>query len=254
MRSPPPVIRAQTTKQAKAAYKARGRPSVSEKEQRQLERAVELDKRAARFRQAEQKRAELSRKRAELERTKKERLSSLPGSQRRRDRFGFVGSQMRLGAFLNSTKKDGGGEKTEKATIEHVEHEEHFDCDEVDDEVLLAATSGEASDFWHEIVSSTQIARELDADQPRAAATSFSSDDFDLTVEDLTDLETSIVQRKSTAEEDRRLMPPPALPSRRSALYTEIPAAPVTMRGGFTLDELEEFVEDDLVLTQVEPG
>ena len=201
----------------------------------------------------------------------------------------------------------------------------------------------ELGDFWDELGSSTQIARELSPPpkkvperKPIACTTSFGSGDFDLTEEDLDELETPELKTtpmSSKAESDRKLMPPPALlPNIQSAppvaskpltnrteddrklmpsptLPTENrnapeapkpvvnrtendrklmppPALPPKTRstpikasrqaissakpsgspfttasalhypryGGFTMTELEGFVDDDLQLTQVAPG
>ena len=94
--------RPQTIKQAKAAYKSRGQPSLTEKEKRQLDCAIELDRRAWRSKEADKRKAEAAKKRLENEQKQKEELERLRlGSQRRCDRFGYKSSQMHLGAFLN---------------------------------------------------------------------------------------------------------------------------------------------------------
>ncbi|KAK3109758.1 hypothetical protein LTR53_016635, partial [Teratosphaeriaceae sp. CCFEE 6253] len=48
---------------------------------------------------------------------------------------------------------------------------------------------------------------------------------------------------------ERRLMPPPSMPSRGRK---NLPASPAPV--GFTTRELEDFVDDDLQLTQIAPG
>ena len=143
MPPPPPPARPQTIKQAKAAYRTRGRPSLSEREKRQLERAAELDCRAWRSKEAERKKVDAAKKRIEKERREKdEREKALMGSQRRCDRFGYKSSQLHLGAFLGkmNTKSDEQKENSETATGD--QESESFGDDDVDDETLLEALDG----------------------------------------------------------------------------------------------------------------
>ncbi|CAK4031260.1 Hypothetical predicted protein [Lecanosticta acicola] len=368
----PAISKALTTKQAKAAYKARGRPSLSEKEQRQLERALELERRAEAAKEAEKRRAEAAKKRAEKEKLEgrggnRNRL----GTQRRTDRFGFKASQFHLGAFFG---KQNGGQKAQEAIVETSEEadEDSFGDEDLDDEVLLSALDqtpqkatpqqlqhsmsdcalmsppsashsgstlqqantepapvhGEDLDsFWDDLESSTQIARELDTDsastsrpQQEKKSVSFSSDDFDLTAEDLDELDPPKPRSRAAAPIAPKSMAPPPLPMKagpRNAtsnmasshakpvyVVAKVPHASVSscpvhpplpapkksttkplspslarpsrnaaklqkaIRGpflsasslycspdlGFTLSQLESFVDDDIQLTQAVPG
>ncbi|KAI7090719.1 hypothetical protein KC356_g1348 [Hortaea werneckii] len=238
-----PVVQRQTIKQAKAAYKSRAQQPLSDAEKKQLERSIELDRRAWRTKEQERKKAEALKKRQEKERREKDDLErTMLGTQVRRDRFGFRGSQMHLGAFFG-----GHGGKSKKAeTADRPEKAKEPGCalqaasddlETLDDESLLGAIElsptiarsetsiprqvssddtpmarvpqhGKPSnvesepvqtmqedlgDFENELGSSSQIARELNCEathvarEPRNA--SFSSADFDLTAEDLEELE-----------------------------------------------------------------
>ena len=296
MPAPSLPARPQTIKQAKAAFKARSRPSLTEREQRQLERSVELDRRAWRARENEKKKAEATKKRAEKEKRDLEARAKVQmGSQRRCDRFGYKSSQMHLGAFLNKTGVENGVQKENMEDMSEASEEDDFEDVGVDDETLLEALDGtkgaetaaitpiqaharsdgvphttqdhqdanlrrsstepsisvteELDSFWDELDSSTQIARDLDSNElnqaeqkPVPQARSFTSDDFDLTVEDLEELHsTPSLQKK--LDEARKLMPPPPLPAKHTSYSIE-----------FTMSELERFVDDDLQLTQAEPG
>lgn len=317
----PPVVHRQTIKQAKAAFKARGGPALSEREQRQLERSVTLDRRAWRTKEQEKRKAEASRKKQEKERKEREeRLRGQLGSQRRCDKFGYKSSQFHLGAFLRAGVVKEQVQEQERCEKENVQMEQAFGDDGVDDETLLDALASpqaetkytttrqqhpqsesalpsasqwpimsvqrsttepppaienELSDLWNELDSSTQVARELLDDvgeqqkiRPDARTASFNSGDFDLSAEDLEELEPVV----SKAEHDRKLMPPPMLPfTLRSiaapiASRTLVEARPATVAAsskqatqgpmftGFTVAELESFVDDDLQLTQAMPG
>lgn len=90
---------AKTLKQAKAAFKARDENPITEREAKQLERALQLDRRAWALREREKTRADLTKKRLAQEKAQKDEERRL-GTQRRRDRFGFKSSQFHLGAFF----------------------------------------------------------------------------------------------------------------------------------------------------------
>ncbi|GAB1738386.1 hypothetical protein NU219Hw_g3195t1 [Hortaea werneckii] len=238
-----PVVQRQTIKQAKAAYKSRAQQPLSDAEKKQLERSIELDRRAWRTKEQERKKAEALKKRQEKERREKDdHERTMLGTQVRRDRFGFRGSQMHLGAFFGG--QGGKGKKTETAKgSENVqgpgcmEQTLSDDVDALDDESLLGAMElsptiarseafrppqlslytpsvarvpqhGKPSsvqsepirtmqedlgDFENELGSSSQIARELNCEETTVAGelrnASFSSADFDLTAEDLEELE-----------------------------------------------------------------
>ncbi|PPJ49855.1 hypothetical protein CBER1_05013 [Cercospora berteroae] len=200
----PDVVRKQTIKQAKASFKARGRPTLTEKESRQLQRAIELEERADRAREAEKRRLEAAKKRSEKE--KREQAQSKQqvqlGTQRRCDRFGYKSSQFHLGAFFRrqATEKPG----REEASRQH--EQEAFDDDDLDDASLLGAINDadasdpatkqlrpdaslmpppprpaaasiraprlpeqeDFSDLFDDLDSSTQIARALDSPQSKA--------------------------------------------------------------------------------------
>jgi len=117
--------------------------------------------------------------------------------------------------------------------------------------------------LFEDFGSSTQIARELDDDLPNKRETtskpirttsSCSTGEFgifELTDEDIEGLEESVDQeptepRLRTVTEDRILMPPPPLPPPPIAS-----ASPVRLQSGFTVSELEYFIDDDIQLTQV---
>ncbi|KAI7551276.1 hypothetical protein KC331_g2648 [Hortaea werneckii] len=238
-----PVVQRQTIKQAKAAYKSRAQQPLSDAEKKQLERSIELDRRAWRTKEQERKKAEALKKRQEKERREKDdHERTMLGTQVRRDRFGFRGSQMHLGAFFGG--HGGKGQKTETAKRPEkakepgcTEQTASDDLDALDDESLLGAMElsptiarleasippqvsldetptarvpqhrkpssvksepvqtiqEDLGDFENELGSSSQIARELNCEgtnvarEPRNA--SFSSADFDLTAEDLEELE-----------------------------------------------------------------
>ena len=111
--------------------------------------------------------------------------------------------------------------------------------------------------------SSTQGARELDTEMlPKREATnkpirttsSCSTGEFgtfELDDEDLEELDefgdqAPVEQKLRTITEDSILMPPPPLPPPPIAS-----ASPVRLQSGFTVAELEYFIDDDIQLTQV---
>ena len=323
--SRPPPARRQTIKQARASFKSRGQPTLTDREKKQLDREIELDRRAWRAKEAEKRKVEATCKR--LEKEKEGRRQVAVEAKGRCDRFGLLGSQMHLGAFFGGKGGNQQSPDEDKGVAE--EKWEEFEVDDLDDEILGAALDGaggayketaparsrqsqsdaatphrqppktrlpaayrteapiplkdELGSFWDELDSSTQIARDL-ADEDllkqetrqkpavKSCATSFSSDGFDLTVEDLEELESSFKEEAKKAEENRKLMPPPALPIKRmqsplqsakhltsasrAAAVPPDPAPPpaVPFDVGFTLSQLERFVDDDLQLTQADPG
>ncbi|KAK5712800.1 hypothetical protein LTR15_011793 [Elasticomyces elasticus] len=142
MSSHPNVITKRTIKQAKADFKARGRPTISVLEQKQLERSIQLDRRAWGVKEREKRKAEAAKlRRVEKERSEKEarEKKALAGGKTRSDRFGYASSQMHLGAFFG-----GGGvikEEDVKSEMEvevKAENEDDmFGDDGLDDETLL---------------------------------------------------------------------------------------------------------------------
>ena len=158
--SPSSVVRCATIKQAKAAYKARGRPTLSEAEQRQLQRNVKLDQRAWAIREREKKRAETAKKRVEKEHEERKKQAGLLGSQRRCDRFGHKSSQFHLGAFFaagaNKSRpgSDAGSMSPATSRCNSAEDDEAFGDDGVDDDDLLSAM-----DTTHYVQLGHQFAR-----------------------------------------------------------------------------------------------
>jgi hypothetical protein len=90
---------ATTIKQAKAAYKTRAEQPLTEREKKQLERSVQLDRRAWGLREREKNKLDLAKKRAAQEKVQKDEERRI-GTQRRNDKFGFKSSQFHLGAFF----------------------------------------------------------------------------------------------------------------------------------------------------------
>jgi hypothetical protein len=90
---------ATTIKQAKAAYKTRAEQPLTEREKKQLERAIQLDRRAWGLREREKNKFDLAKKRAAQEKAQKDEELRI-GTQRRNDKFGFKSSQFHLGAFF----------------------------------------------------------------------------------------------------------------------------------------------------------
>ncbi|USW49059.1 hypothetical protein Slin15195_G023780 [Septoria linicola] len=132
-------------KYAKASFKARGRPTLSVKESRQLERAIELEQRADRAKEAEKRRLESVKKRLEKDRRDSANKQSLQlGTQRRCDRFGYKSSQFHLGAFfgkkpLVNTNVTAAAERQDHGKSD--EDEDDMD-DDLDDASLLGAFDG----------------------------------------------------------------------------------------------------------------
>ncbi|KAF7190522.1 hypothetical protein HII31_08236 [Pseudocercospora fuligena] len=341
----PPVLK-QTTKQAKAAFKARGRPSLTEKEQRQLERSIELEQRAEKIREAERRRNEAAKKRAERESREKlghqQGNSAQLGSQRRCDRFGYKSSQFHLGAFFGRKPAINQHESHKQGHSETLAESEDdaFADEDLDDDSLLEALSAPAvsrlqaqsplkrrvdtvktasslmpppplpakchqsqqersldvqsphdmQDFFDELDSSTQIARELDdhADQTvlpepesNARSGSFSSGSLDLTVDDLEALDPprpTGTPLSVPVPKTQHVMAPPAVPITRQKKHVVHTAPSVgqsealvpakqqrAIRGpflpasslycspdlGFTATQLELFIDDDIQLTQM---
>jgi len=90
---------AATIKQAKAAYKSRAEQPLTEREKKQLERSVQLERRAWALREREKNRLDLDKKRIAQEKAQKDEERRI-GTQRRNDKFGFKSSQFHLGAFF----------------------------------------------------------------------------------------------------------------------------------------------------------
>ena len=101
-----PLVKRQTIKQAKADFKARGRPTVSDLEKKQIERAAQLERRAWGAKERAKSKTETLRKKRESERREQEdRERARMGTQRRCDRFGHKSSQLHLGGFFGPASK-----------------------------------------------------------------------------------------------------------------------------------------------------
>lgn len=345
---------AKTIKQAKAAYKNRTEQPLTEREQKQLERSVQLDRRAWGIREREKNKLDLAKKRAAQEKAQKDEERRI-GTQRRNDKFGFKSSQFHLGAFfqkpvpvpasgLKERKVDiannhseslppSDGDKTPGPIPEAGMSSDEYEYEDVDDESLLEAlqspevarldkaqlnvhakpnvsmppplrpafvqpisrpppqppaqleTDSEWSDF---LESSTQIAREIEsatstthvttAHAPAAKETlrtgSFSSGSFELTEDDIEQLDPTPRARAATeqglkhnkAVNERMQMPPPPLPTKQCGQRRENERVDSSELDPtrlvktihpqddmeFSMTQLESFVEVDLQLTQAE--
>lgn len=320
MAPPNPSVGPQTLRQAKAAYKARGQPTLTDREKRQLDRSAELDRRAWRIKEAEKRKAEVAKRRQETEQQERVERENMRRIGRKSDKFGFLGSQMHLGAWFGDRSGEG-AENTLSAVDDRSPAANRGSEDEwvgdggVDDQTLLSVLSvasetetyatiahgdsahqvtkqhthsqaqiqragtrpgllveNDFTNFLDELDSSTQIARELASDDdskmvPAAASHQppLTSDDFDLSVQDLEEIASSSGTHR-TVEDDKTLMPPPALPMKRmqsaassqdrlatthnsiAELSNYGPSLPAHL--GFNMAELEGFVDDDLQLMQ----
>lgn len=299
----PSPARAQTIKQAKAAYKSRGAPALSEREKKQLDRSIELERRAWRVRETEKRRGDAAKKKLEREKREREVQARLQmTSQRRCDKFGHERSQMHLGAFLNKkpteviVKPNILLNATENGDDSFGDNglDDSFGDSGLDDDTLLEAaerlqnprsaqrrkhdsesctpsagavavkpvptsdsrslvdsTVEDPSFLLDDLASSTQIARELSADEPLAPHkdipshhSSFGDDEFDFTIDEIEELE-KLRPIATTGHIDRTPMPPPALPLKTCEL-----ASPILMFHSFTRDELENLMADEIQLTQ----
>jgi len=300
------VARKATIKRARAEFKSRGQPTISNSERKQILRQVELDRRAWGIEQREKKRAEAAlKKKEERERREKEDCAKVQmGTQMRCDRFGYKSSQFHLGKFFGAAKKKEQDEEISVATVE-VEEEDMFGDDGVDDDTLLEALGlpdsrphadlapesllsvhelppqvtlpaktpscdDDMLDFWDELGSSTQIARELADEGPRLKQPQ-TCQPIPPCSEVFTERRNPTMDavpacRSNSHRSSRDLMAPPPLPLK--VMRPNIPTrglqtlrkppfkAPSTIvaTSGFTMSELEDFVDDDLQLTQVAPG
>lgn len=335
---------AKTIKQAKAAYKNRTEQPLTEREQKQLERAVQLDRRAWGIREREKNKLDLAKKRAAQEKAQKEEERKI-GTQRRNDKFGFKSSQYHLGAFFRKpgaaplpkvmegnidAVQSGVKDKAVEPVTEHRSDQDEDEFEDVDDETLLEAlqspevtravmthsdsqikpdikmpppprpaflptprgaplqTPAQAEqDFeWHDFLeSSTQIARDIGKEKsasheqaPKVKGTkealrtgSFSSGSFELTEDDIEQLDPTPCIRKENwkgaepnkAATERMEMPPPPIPLKKRGPQQMAENSKCASRStnlvepihkpddlGFSLSQLEDFMEDDLQLTQ----
>lgn len=311
----------QTLKQAKAAFKARGSTHVSEAEKRRLERGAILLQRAERLREQAQRRKDISKKKTNQD--PKAQQACLLGTQVRLDKFGYKSSQFHLGAFLKPKAPAAPLPVQKEESLPEPWEDDHVDDDtllHLASESPVATTKGPsaqlpsqqtpnksqlsqshrcpstADDFanWDDFLErSSQIARELSTDQKPAPTPSisrsldripsFTSTDFDLSVDDLEELDMvvdgyvppqpearkPIVQEQSRRDEinktqsvekqaatgsemDRTLMPPPKIPAKHlPPKCTEITARPSPhMVHGITFADLESLAGEEIQLSQ----
>jgi len=241
-----PSRRCQTSKQAKAAYKARGSTDVSTSERRQLARGAELLQRADRLKEQAQRRKEWQRRKEEKEsKDGRQQVAVNLGTQMVLDRFDKKSSQSHLGSFLkrapppprtsdNSEGTTGIAPRPYRGsdavimtnTVSSTNPSPDRTCAQAG---LRRATGGLTrclSTDWEEFLdSSTQIAREIDTDHtitnktvPQMTTLSFSSFNSDDMLFDQLEDEEAVAQSnmhspdsevKARAELDRQMMPPP---------------------------------------------
>ncbi|PNS15728.1 hypothetical protein CAC42_4180 [Sphaceloma murrayae] len=162
-----PTRRAQTSKQAKAAYKTRGASFVSPAEKKRLERGAELLARANRIKAQEARKKEWQEKRAR-EQSKQDGDPNL-SSQRRLDKFGYASSQFHLGKFFTTTRQTTNlNNGTDAQVTSHAGNDtaQATESAAQSDEDTPPTSPVDFSDF---LESNTQIARDLDDEHPSPA-------------------------------------------------------------------------------------
>lgn len=223
----PDAVKKQTIKQAKASFKARGRPTLSEREARQLERAIELEQRAERAQEAEKRRAAAAKLRSEREKraeTHRQQQQVQLGTQRRCDRFGYKSSQFHLGAFFgmesaaNTTSTSTTKTTTTMTTMSGQgvnDDRDGFGDDDLDDESLLGACDGPAT------VQTSVPAAQMS--KPSAAIT----------------VQTSVPAAQMSKPSAAMLMPPPPLPGASVQTAKTKPARELEEDFGDLFDHLD---------------
>lgn len=221
----PDAVKKQTIKQAKASFKARGRPTLSEREARQLERAIELEQRAERAQEAEKRRAAAAKLRSEREKraeTHRQQQQVQLGTQRRCDRFGYKSSQFHLGAFFGmGSAANTTSTSTTKTTTTTTsgqggnDDRDGFGDDDLDDESLLDACDGSAT--VQTSVSAAQMSK------PSAAIT----------------VQTSVSAAQMSKPSAAMLMPPPPLPGASVQTAKTKPARELEEDFGDLFDHLD---------------
>lgn len=214
MRDRAPPARPQTIKQAKAAYKSRGAPVLSEREKKQLERSVELEQRAWRTREAEKRRAETAKKKVEKDKRERDaQVRMQMTSQRRCDKFGYQRSQMHLGAFLRK-QPDSIRVQAENVSTAVEDTDDSLGDSGLDDDTLLEAAEGlqlarSDQDRRNEDISPLPLTAAVD---PRSISTSaqhnsknIAMEDFSLFLDDLGS-STQIARELSTDEPPANLL------------------------------------------------
>nr|POF04847.1 hypothetical protein CFP56_75878 [Quercus suber] len=321
------MVKAQTIKQAKAAFKARNYNPLSDRLKRQIERSIELDNRARRSKEQEKRKAEAIARRKEKERhAREEQKCASVSEQRSCDKYGYESSQYHLEAFFPTGKTgcpghtisrqvQGCNNQGDYAINEELIGDDSFDLIQdsvampVPPKLMLSCPKSDqvsVESFYTSFGLTKKATRVLtDQDENRATLVrehgskthnvkepqrcdptmdssngckvSFGSvdSDFGLTVEDVEALEASLCLRRD--ENDSGLMRPPDLPA-KSATASRLQMPPVvnklevdsgilelkdvphqiertfTDKIGFTMSQLESYVDDDLQLTQTTPS
>lgn len=256
---------AKTIKQAKAAYKNRTEQPLTEREQKQLERSVQLDRRAWGIREREKNKLDLAKKRAAQEKAQKDEERRI-GTQRRNDKFGFKSSQFHLGAFfqkpgpapaagLMERKVDianehsrnlqpGNGEKAPGPIPEEGMDSDEDEYEDVDDESLLEALQSPEVARFDKAQSDIQTKPDVSMPPPprpafvrpmsKAPLQSPAQPESDLEWSDF--LESSTQIAREIGSETSTTRTPPA----------HAPAAKETLRTGSFSSGSFEFTEDDI--------
>ena len=224
-----PQRRIETSKQAKAAFKARGCSTTSATQRRQIERGAELLQRAERIKAQEERRKEWSK------RKETEQKSDAPalGSQRKLDRFGYASSQFHLGRFFNAKG--------------HEQHKPDATTGSFDLSAILTVSSQFARELSLSPLSPTKPAENTPGpNKAKDTFLSFSSEDglFD----DQTLLELDRVVDTQMPHDRPGTMLPPALPLPKVSPETK---NDLTLYG-ITAADLESLAGYDLQLTQYE--
>ena len=304
----------QTLKQAKAAFKARGSTLVTDTEKRQLERGAILLQRAERIKEAETRRKELKKKSVQDTKTTK---ACLLGTQRVNDKFGYQRSQFHLGAFLkpkaaaplsdvqeespepweddgvdDDTLLDLAGESlatTTKVPFVRAPSQQTLSKTHghATNSLVSPSTTDEFGSFDDLFERSSQLTRDLSEPVPPATRSfdripSFTSADFDLSADDLEELDWSVdtlrndipspqasrqIQKngnirswldgKDTKKEmvqdiDRRLMPPPSMIPKKCSPPSRVDSAAQTTAPphGISIADLEGLAAEEIQLSQ----
>jgi hypothetical protein len=262
---------AATIKQAKAAYKSRAEQPLTEREKKQLERSVQLDRRAWGLREREKNRLDLAKKRVAQEKAQKDEERRI-GTQRRNDKFGFKSSQFHLGAFfrrpnaappalLVDSKTDGAGVPSgflqsaarPKSDVEmgdggegckDANDESQDEYEDVDDESLLEALQSPEVVRFNKVQPKDQARAAISMPPPPrpAFAQSVSKPPAQSHVPKAEDLEwqdflesSTQIARELSADTPAKHVPP-----------AHMPAAKETLRTGSFSSGSFEFTEDDI--------
>lgn len=309
----------QTLKQAKAAFKARGSTLVTDTEKRQLERGAILLQRAERIKEAETRKKELKKKSVQDTKTTK---ACLLGTQRVNDKFGYQRSQFHLGAFLKpkaavpvaAPLSDVREESPEPWEDDSVDDDTLLDLagespatttkvpparapsqqtpsktqGHATNLLVSPSTTDEFGSFDDLFERSSQLTRDLSEPVPPVTRSfdripSFTSADFDLSADDLEELDWSVdtlrndmpspqasrqhhmngntrswLDGKSTKKKemfqdiDRRLMPPPSMIPKKCSppSRTDSTAQTTGPLHGISIADLEGLAAEEIQLSQ----